>query len=163
DLQLASSAIVVPPHLTLLKTVVNDDGGTAPDTAWTLAASGPTPISGVEGNAAVTNAAVTAGTYTLSESGGPTGYTASQYSCVKNGGQPVVSNSITLADADNATCTITNNDQQAYVIVNKTVVNDNGGTKAANDFLLTVDGSAVSDEVAYAVNPGVHTAGETNL
>lgn len=243
-------------QLTLVKTVTNDNGGQATPAQWTLAASGPTPISGVTGNVAVTNAAVNAGTYTLSESGGPNGYTATTYSCVKNGGQAVVSNSIVLAAGDNATCTInnnddpahlivikhvindnggtataadftmqinsvtaaggnsfagvespgvdktltsvgtysvtesgpagytaslsadcsgsialgqtktctiTNNDQQAYIIVDKTVVNDNGGTAAANDFLLKVDGASVVDEVAYPVNPGAHTASETNL
>ena len=65
-----------PAHLTLVKTVTNDNGGTAVPTAWTLAAAGPTPISGATGSAAVTNATVNAGTYTLSESGGPAGYTA---------------------------------------------------------------------------------------
>ncbi|HSX43793.1 MAG TPA: hypothetical protein VLE69_00630, partial [Candidatus Saccharimonadales bacterium] len=46
DLALASSAIVVPPHLTLIKTVTTDNGGTAVPTDWTLTATGPTPISG---------------------------------------------------------------------------------------------------------------------
>ena len=64
-----------PAQLTLVKTVTNDNGGTAPPTAWTLAAAGPTPISGATGSTTVTNAIVNAGTYTLSESGGPAGYT----------------------------------------------------------------------------------------
>ena len=38
-----------PAHLTLVKTVTNDNGGTAVPTAWTLAAAGPTPISGATG------------------------------------------------------------------------------------------------------------------
>jgi hypothetical protein len=36
-------------HLTLVKTVTNDNGGTAATTDWTLTASGPTPISGEGG------------------------------------------------------------------------------------------------------------------
>ena len=68
-------------HLTLVKTVTNDNGGTAVPTAWTLAAAGPTPITGATGSAAVTNAQVNAGTYTLSESGGPAGYAAGAWSC----------------------------------------------------------------------------------
>lgn len=107
----AQCQFVLPPRLTLQKTVVNDDEGAAVDTDWTLSASGPSNISGTEGSAAVTNAVVLAGVYTLSESGGPDGYTASLYSCVKNGGQSVLSNSLTLADGDVATCTITNNDE----------------------------------------------------
>jgi|GEM_PF-3820867 len=98
------------PALTLAKTVINDSGGTAVDTAWTLAAAGPTPISGAEGSAAVTNATVSAGTYTLSETG-PGGYTqTAPYSCVVNGGAPVVSNTLALANLATATCTVTNND-----------------------------------------------------
>ena len=66
--------------LTLVKTVTNDNGGTAAATAWTLTATGPTPITGATGSAAVTAAPVSAGTYALSESG-PAGYAASAWSC----------------------------------------------------------------------------------
>lgn len=98
--------------LTLQKTVVNDDEGGADDSEWTLVATGPTPISGAEGDAAVTSAVVAPGAYVLSESGGPAGYTASQYSCVINGGAPIVSNNLNLADGDSAVCTITNDDEE---------------------------------------------------
>jgi len=149
-------------HLTLVKTVTNDNGGTAANTAWTLTANGTgaNDISGTTGSGAVTNVAVVADTFTLSETGGPTGYTAGSWSCT--GGTQNGSN-ITLAAGQSATCTINNNDNQSYVIVDKTVVNDNGGSADANDFLLTVDANAVLDEVAYPVNPGAHVAGETNL
>lgn len=96
--------------LTLVKTVTNDHGGAQPASAWTLSAAGPTSISGATGSAAVTNATVTPGTYTLSESATPTGYIASLYSCVRNGGAAVVGNSITLAAGDTVICTINNND-----------------------------------------------------
>ena len=39
-----------------------------------------------------------------------------------------------------ASCTITNTYQRGRVVVNKTVVNDNGGTLDASDFSVTVDG-----------------------
>ena len=97
-------------RLTLIKTVTNDDGGTRLPTAWTLSASGPTPISGTTGSAAVTNAAVNPGTYTLSESALPAGYSASPYSCAINGGAPVSGNSVTLAAGDSAVCRIHNDD-----------------------------------------------------
>src|SRR3989344_4713958 len=68
DMQMASTALLPQgAELTLLKEVINDNGGTAVDTNWTLTATGPTPISGAAGNAAVTNAAVDAGSYTLGE------------------------------------------------------------------------------------------------
>ncbi|RDZ26335.1 hypothetical protein DX914_15120, partial [Lysobacter silvisoli] len=130
----------IQPRLTLLKTVANDNGGTALDTAWTLTATGPATISGTEGAAAITNASVPVGTYTLSESGGPAGYTASNYSCVVNGGAAVVGNSLTLAAGDVATCTITNDDQAATLTLLKTVVNDNGGTAVDTAWTLTATG-----------------------
>ncbi len=97
-------------RLTLIKTVTNDDGGTRLPTAWTLSASGPTSISGTTGSAAVTNAAVSPGTYTLSESALPAGYSASPYTCTINGGVPVSGNSVTIATGDNVVCRIHNDD-----------------------------------------------------
>ena len=73
----------IPAHLTLSKAVINDNGGTAVATDWTLNAAGPTTgISGVTGTAPVTAVQVLPGTYTLSESGpGPPGYAASSWAC----------------------------------------------------------------------------------
>jgi hypothetical protein len=140
----------IAPTLTLVKTVINDNGGTAVTTDFQGKIDG--------GNVPWTVAQTTsAGAHTATETNLP-GYTAGNW-----GGDCAANGTITLALAQNATCTITNDDQQAYIIVNKTVINDNGGTAIANDFLLTVDTNAVSDEVAYAVNPGTHTAGETLL
>ena len=39
----------IPAQLTLVKEVVNDDGGTAAATDWTLTATGPTPGVGSDG------------------------------------------------------------------------------------------------------------------
>ena len=69
----------IAPKLTLVKTVDNGTtGATTPATAWTLTATGPTPISGTTGSPAVTAAQVQVGTYTLTETG-PPGYTASAW------------------------------------------------------------------------------------
>jgi hypothetical protein len=90
----------------------NDNGGTALASAWTLQATGaggsPTNLSGA--TPVISGGTFKADTYALSETGGPSGYTASQFSCVKNGGGAVLGSSITLAPGDTATCTITNND-----------------------------------------------------
>ncbi len=135
------------PQLTLRKTVTNDNGGTQQPTAWTLSASGPTSISGATGTSAVTNATVNPGTYTLSESATPTGYTASSYSCVKNGGAAVSGNSIALAAGDTATCTINNNDSdQTDVSITK---------------VASADTVVRGDEVVFTLvvrNPGVAAA-----
>ena len=106
------------PSLTLNKVVVNDNGGTAGESAWTLTANGGTAGTlsgpGASGDAdVVSGSTFKAGTYALSESTGPAGYTPSAWSCVKNGGAPVTGASITLGLNDTATCTITNNDNMA--------------------------------------------------
>ncbi|WP_460480580.1 DUF7507 domain-containing protein [Comamonas humi] len=92
--------------LTLVKTVDNTGGGTAAANAWTLAAAGPTSISGTTGAAAVTNVVVQPGNYTLSETGGPADYLAPDgWDC---GAIPVTNGQITLAAGNAATCTINN-------------------------------------------------------
>jgi hypothetical protein len=91
-------------QLTLVKSVVNTGSGTQVPSAWTLTATGPTTIQGATGSAAVTSAAVSPGTYTLSESG-PAGYAASAWSCV---GGSLQGSSLTLTAEQSATCTITN-------------------------------------------------------
>ncbi|MBL0021915.1 MAG: DUF11 domain-containing protein [Sphingomonadales bacterium] len=115
-----TNTVVPLPVLTLVKSVVNTGGGTAAASAWTLSATGPSTISGVTGNAAVTNATVSAGAYSLAETGGPSGYTASTYSCVVGAAPAVAGNSVALVHGDVATCTITNTFQPAPAL---TVVN----------------------------------------
>ncbi|WP_313927290.1 hypothetical protein [Pseudoxanthomonas sp.] len=157
-----------PTQLTLRKTVTNNNGGTQLPTAWTLSAAGPTNISGTTGAAAVTNATVNPGAYTLTESATPTGYTASSYSCVKNGGAAVSGNSITLAAGDTATCTINNDDRPATLTLRKTVTNDNGGTQLPTAWTLSAAGpTAISGATGSAavtnatVNPGTYTLSES--
>ncbi|MET0975830.1 MAG: collagen-binding domain-containing protein [Leifsonia sp.] len=94
------------PKLTLVKVV---KGGTAPPTSWVLSANGTTPIAGVTGSVAVTVAEVLPGDYTLSESGGPAGYSASTWVCT-GGAAPAPGSSATIAIdwGDVVVCTITN-------------------------------------------------------
>lgn len=106
------------PRLTLVKTVTNDDGGSALATAWTLSAAGPASISGATASPAVTNAFVPAGTYALGETGGPTTYTAGAWACSAGS---LAGNSLTLANGTVSTCTINNDDQKiANLAVTKT-------------------------------------------
>ncbi len=137
--------------LTLQKTVIKDNGGVAVDTAWTLSASGATPISGVEGDASITNAAVNSGSYNLSESIGPVGYTASDWVCV--GGTQNDGDTVTVAAGQNVTCTITNNDNAPSLTLVKEVINDNGGTAVAGNWTL----------VATGYDPASPDAGTYNL
>ncbi|WEX10575.1 hypothetical protein [Chelativorans sp. AA-79] len=110
-----NSEAICQPKVTLRKVVTNDDGGTNAATDFTLrATNNATPadvIEGPTGDAAVTNVSIPAGTYTLAEDSLP-GYAPSLYSCAVDGGAtaPVADNQLTLANGQNAICTITNDD-----------------------------------------------------
>ncbi len=130
----------IPAHLTLVKSVTNNNGGTAVATDFTLSATGPTPISGAGG----ADSDVNAGSYNLSETTLPT-YTASTWSCTKNNGSAVEGGSISLALGDNATCTINNDDKPPKLHLRKVVINNNGGLKTVTDFTLTADGTTTND------------------
>ena len=128
-------------QLTLVKTLTLDSGGDALVTDWMLNASGgPTPITGMSGTPAVTNATVSAGTYTLSETDGPAGYTPSDWSCP---GGALTGNSLVLVNGDDVTCTIDNDDQPATLTLVKSLVQNNGGDEVADDWTLTASGTLV--------------------
>jgi hypothetical protein len=137
-------------RLTLHKTVVNDNGGSATASSFQAKISG----NNVPWDVAQT---LLPGSYTASEVE-LAGYTASDW-----GGDCAADGSVTLSDGDNKTCSITNDDQQAYITVVKVVNNNYGGTALPDDFDLTLEGGAVSSGVAVAVDPGTYTAGETLL
>ena len=154
----------ISPKLTLAKTVTNDNGGTSVFADFTLTAAGPTPITGITGAAAVTNANVNVGTYTLTESG-PTGYTAGAWSCTAG---TLTGNSLVLALNQSATCTINNNDISPKLTLVKTVTNDSGGSNVVADFTLkatgptTITGITGSASVTNAnVNVGTYALSET--
>lgn len=124
--------------LTLVKNVVNDDGGTAKASAWTLKA---TPTTGAALSVpSGTTSTVTAGvTYVLSESAGPHGYRLSGIQCSIDGGAATAATSITLTGQQNATCTFTNDDIAPELKLTKKV-SPAGATSAAN-WLLTGKGT----------------------
>ena len=149
--QTASCSITnddIAPTLTLNKHVINDNGGTANASAWTLAATGSGGFSGTGTPATGTDASVgpnnvTGGVqYTLSESGGPSGYsTTGVWSCTGTG-TFVSPNKITLGVGQTASCSITNDDIAPTLTLNKHVINDNGGTANASAWTLTAAGSS---------------------
>ena len=136
------------PRLTLLKTVTNDNGGTALASAWTLTATGtgssPTNLSGDTPESS--GVGFKADTYTLAESGGPGGYTAGSWSCAVTGSDPTVPVTVTNAQVqiglgDDVTCTINNDDAAPSLTLVKTITNDNGGESAATAWTLTATGT----------------------
>jgi uncharacterized repeat protein (TIGR01451 family) len=143
--------------LTVIKHVVNDDGGTAVASNWTMNVSGPTPLSFPGAESPGTTNTVDAGSYTVTETG-PSGYTLS-YS-----GDCDASGNVTVGAGQSKTCTLTNNDQAAppqpaTLIVKKVVINDNGGTKQAQDFSFSVNGGAPQAFEADGQNDLVVNAG----
>jgi uncharacterized repeat protein (TIGR01451 family) len=124
---------ICQPKITLRKVVVNDNDGTATVADFTLRATGQAPltsmIEGPMGDAAVTNASIPAGIYTLGEDSLPD-YAANPYSCSVDGGaaQELADNELTLANGQNAICTVTNDDQDPQLTVDKTgTLNDLDG------------------------------------
>lgn len=110
-----------PNELTLIKKVDNKHGGTGVVADWTLTAEGPTAgVSGITGDAAITNASVKAGEYTLGESGGPQGYEASAWACT-NGETALdtTGSKVTVPTAGKVVCTITNSDLPGSVTWSK--------------------------------------------
>lgn len=154
----------LPPSetsLTLIKNVINNNGGNVAASAWTLNAVGPTSFSGT-GPSVSSGGSFEAGTYTLSESGGPSGYGASSWSCT--GGTQMNTTTIAVAQNEKATCTITNDDISPTIKVVKTIVNNNGGTITdPNAFNLKVDGNLVLNNVKNQFNAGNHFVSETSL
>ncbi|MDO8482815.1 MAG: SdrD B-like domain-containing protein, partial [bacterium] len=104
----------IQPKLTVTKVVVNDNGGQLQISDFPLFVGATGVTSGVQNG-------FDAGTYTVSETP-QTGYAFVGITgdCASNG-------SITLNLGDVKACTITNNDEQAYIKVVKVVTNDNGG------------------------------------
>jgi hypothetical protein len=97
--------------LRVIKQVVNDDGGSALASDWTMHIRSGLPLDDVVGKSPFAGAespgvtrTLAAGSYVVSESGGPAGY-ASTFSADCN-----ASGQITLAPGESKTCTITNDD-----------------------------------------------------
>lgn len=157
-----------PPKLTLVKQVVNNNGGTAPNTAWTLTATsadGPdlSGTTGISGDVAANEV------YTLSETGGPSGYDWTTLSCTGYPNTTKAAPTLTLKPGDNVTCTFTNDDKPGKLTLVKVVDDSNGGSavpsdwnqkltaKRGQDATLTFNHNETKD-----VPAGVYTLNEIN-
>jgi hypothetical protein len=150
-------------HLIVIKHVINDNGGTAVASDFTLDAGGAndTPDNFAGAEAPGTSVTLDAGSYAVTETG-PAGYGRSDSADCAG----------TIALGETKTCTVTNNDQAATLIVIKHVINDNGGTASASDFTMTVTGNspspasfagAESPGTSVALSPGSYSVGESSL
>ncbi len=139
----------IQPKLTVIKKVINDNGGTKAISDFPLNVGSTWVTSGATNGFNV-------GAYLVGETNQP-GYAATF------SGDCDASGNVSLALGDNKTCTITNNDIKPKLTLVKTVVNDNGGTKTVADFKLFVNGSQVTSSATNEFNAGTYSASETNL
>ena len=159
--------------LTLVKKVVNDSGGTAAATDFTIGASGSVvTLSGITGDSMVTGITVNPDTYQFSESG-PAGYTGT-WNCT---GASNWATGIYIGTGAEVVCTLTNDDNIVVILdagltLQKNVINDDGGTAVSTDFTLTFDngagvtGSGTPGNNAVTnvtVPPGFYKLSESNV
>src|SRR5438552_6506972 len=150
-------------HLIVIKHVVKDNGGTATASQFTMTINGVTATGGNSfpgEESPGTNKEVTPGSYNVTETG-PSGYSAT-FSADCTG---------SIAAGQTKTCTVTNDDQAAHLIVIKHVVNANGGKAKASQFTMTINGvtatggnsfpGAESPGTNKTVTPGSYTVTET--
>src|SRR5262249_38601582 len=115
----------------VIKHVDNTNGGSATASQFQMNVTGtnvnPSSFAGVESPG--TTVHLSAGSYSVTESGGPSGNTeADSADCTGS-----------IAAYETKTCTITNTSQLGILVVKKVLVTDNGGTKVVTDFQFKVD------------------------
>src|SRR5436853_369442 len=128
-------------HIIVIKHVVNDNGGGADASQFTMTINGVTATGGNSFPGAEspgTDRKVTTGSYSVTETG-PSGYTAS-FSAGCSG---------SISAGQTKTCTVTNDDKPGTLIVKKHVIDDNGGQKHAADFTMNVNAGNLS-QASYA-------------
>ncbi|RPF28799.1 hypothetical protein [Georgenia muralis] len=130
--------------LVVEKEVVNDDGGLleADDFSFQVDGGTATAFTPVVGDPLAGSNSITldAGTYSVTEANLPvTGYDTS-YTNSENAATDCTD--LTVPAGGSVTCTITNDDQPATLVVEKVVVNDNGGTAVVTDFSYQVNGGS---------------------
>lgn len=118
----------IAPKVTVTKVVNNSWGGTLTGGDFSLYVNQTSVVSGQQ-------TTFSAGNATVSETP-VAGYTQESIDC----GEAGKTGTFLMVLGGIYNCTITNNDQPGKLIVKKTVINDNGGTKAAEDFSFNVSG-----------------------
>ncbi|MBI5037147.1 MAG: DUF11 domain-containing protein [Candidatus Kerfeldbacteria bacterium] len=141
----------IAPKLKLVKTVINNNGGTKQVSDFPLFVNGNSVTSGQWNT-------LTAGVEYIATETSDKGYQASIWGgdCSDNG-------TITLQPGDQKICTITNDDIQPKLTVTKIVTNDNGGTAVVSDFPLYVDQTQVTSGVQNGFDAKSYIVSETSL
>jgi hypothetical protein len=139
----------IAPALTLVKAVINDDGGGAAEDDFTLRVTGAGGLCGQDGTDAYVDpdgngVAVTPVesncAYTVTEDPVP-GYTNLGVACVDDDTAGNVPHPVTLSEGQSVTCTVTNDDIEQTEGGSITLVKQvNGGDAVAGDFTLRLSG-----------------------
>ena len=120
--------------LIVKKVVVNDNGGSKHATDFGFELNGGSTVAFLQDGDVLhgkNTLSISAGSYSVDESS-HSGYTKSLSTDCSG----------SIANGETRTCTITNDDQAAMLIVKKVVINDNGGSKVATDFGFSVNGGS---------------------
>ncbi len=136
----------IRPLLTVVKIVVNDNGGQAEIEDALLFVDDLQVTSGEQNG-------FDAGSYVVTEQG-PFGYASEMSGDCDAGGN------VTLAPGDVKVCVFTNDDIQPLLTVTKIVVNDNGGEAIVADFLLYVGTQLVLSGEQNGFDAGNYTVSE---
>jgi hypothetical protein len=144
--------------LKVFKHVVNDNGGTAVSGDWSIhVTSGGSDVSGSPqpGSEPVGSMyTLNGGTYNVSETDGPSGYTFTGYS-----GDCDSSGNVTVVPGQEKTCTLTNDDNAPGLHLRKVVTNNNGGTATVADFTLSASGPTPLSGTSPVDSGATFTAG----
>lgn len=142
----------LPAQLTVIKEVVNDNGGTLTASGFTMTVSGNNPSSTSFAGGTGTVISIDAGSYSVDEVLN-TAYSKSLSADCAG----------VLLPGESKTCTITNDDIAPKLTVTKIVLNTHGGTKNVSDFPLFVDGSPVTSAVQTTLaSAGTYVVTETS-
>ncbi len=116
--------------LTVIKEVVNDDGGTATCDDFSFKVNGSAAMS-FDGTDCTNVLTLPTGTYSVTEPA-VAGYTTSYETCSQ----------LAVSSGGNATCTVTNNDQPATLVVVKDLTTDDGSGATCDAFSFRVNGGS---------------------
>lgn len=125
----------IAPTITVVKEVINDDGGDAEAGDFALFLDGNSVTTGT------TNTTTSNEAHEVSETL-VDGYAQVSLTCVDDDTQTELAHPITLDEGQSATCTIVNDDLAPGLTVFKQVINDDGATAVPADFTLLVNGDA---------------------
>ena len=142
----------IEPQLTLVKNIINDNGGNLAEADFAISIDGGVVIGGVA-NPVLANTDIEISELALG------GYTEGAWECLDanllSTGLPAAGvatgETFQVSPGSDVTCTIENNDIQPQLTLVKDLTNDNGGDLTIADFEISIDGGVVTTGVANPV------------